>query len=115
MTFDTRPTAVDIDHYAGDTLSIRVNINETLVAQREWSAQVRSRRGSSQPDATFVITPDTDGAFVMLTAEDTRRLAARNVYTGFWDVQLAPPGGGDPVTTLVEGTLRIHPDVTRGQ
>lgn len=115
MAFDTRPQTVDIHHYGGDTLTIRVNIDEEFVIGREWSAQVRSRRGSSQPDATFVITTDKHGAHVRLRAEDARRLAARNVYTGFWDVQLAPPGGGDPVTTLVEGTLRIYPDVTREQ
>lgn len=115
MAFDTRPQTVDIHHYGGDTLSIRIKIDAAVVAEREWSAQVRSRRGSAHADATFTIVPDELGAHILLLAEDTLRLSARNVYTGFWDVQLAPSGGGDPVTTLVEGTLRIYPDVTRSQ
>jgi hypothetical protein len=115
MSFDTRPQTVDIHHYGGDTLSIHIKIDAAVVAEREWSAQVRSRRGGSHVDATFIILPDEHGAYVQLKAEDTLRLSARNVYTGFWDVQLAPAGGGDPVTTLVEGTLRIYPDVTRSQ
>jgi hypothetical protein len=34
-------------------------------------------------------------------------------YSGSWDCQLAPVGGGDPTTTVVRGSIKIVLDVTR--
>jgi hypothetical protein len=111
--FDTRPTVVDIDHYAGDTLSIRVTVPADVVAGRQWRAQVRTKRTDPIFAAEFICTPDADGATIMLSSAACKRLAAEGVYKGFWDVQVAEPGDLDPVTTVASGQLNIHPDVTR--
>ena len=110
--FDTRPTEVNIDHYGGDTLTIRVNVDAAVVAGRDWNAQVRNARTSQAIAATFSIVEDATGADVVLASADCRRLSERGKYSGFWDVQLSV-AGGDPVTTLAQGELNIHPDVTR--
>jgi hypothetical protein len=111
--FDTRPTQVDIDHYAGDTLSIRINVSSTIVAGRVWKAQVRTERTALTVAAEFVCIPDTDGCTIMLASADCKTLARAGVYKGFWDVQVAETGGLDPVTTFGGGKLNIYPDVTR--
>jgi hypothetical protein len=112
-SIDTRPQLVDIDHYAGDTLTLHVKIDAALVAGREWAAQVRVRRTNLQPDASFSVETTVDGADITLSTADCQRLARRGRFTGFWDVQLYVPGREDPVTTLAQGSLRIHTDVTR--
>jgi hypothetical protein len=112
---DTRPQVVDIDHYAGDTLTLHVKVSAAVVAGRTWTAQVRSNRTSYKIDATFEVFPTSFGADVMLHTEDSRRLTARGAYIGYWDVQLSEPDGSDPVTTLAHGELRLQPDVTRMQ
>lgn len=111
--FDTRPTEVNIDHYAGDTLTIHVRIPVDVVGGREWSAQVRQKRTDTAALAQFEILENAEGADVVLMTADCQALATDGVFKGFWDVQLAEPGGLDPVTTLAQGYLRIHPDVTR--
>ena len=127
----TAPQTVDVDAYAGDTLTIQVTAPDALVAGREWSAQVRSAADSALVDAEFTITPPSvaDGpAYLILPSDVTAALvtggtlttmlaSGRTIvegkYVGVWDVQLAPAGGGDPVTTLARGTLIITGDVTR--
>jgi hypothetical protein len=122
-SIDTRPKVVDIAHYAGDTLTIRVNVSDVVVAGREWSAQVRALRDGTL-DAEFLIQTDELGAWLTLPEAETRRLANGGElvratrgrvlrYTGDWDVQVAPVGGGDPVTTFAQGKLTIDLDVTR--
>jgi hypothetical protein len=113
---NTRPATVDVTGYAGDTLIISVTAPTAFIAGRAWTAQVRASTAAATVDAEFVVTPptQTDGpALVTLPAVDTARLAAAASYTGVWDVQLAPAGGGDPVTTLAAGRLIISADVTR--
>lgn len=110
--FDTRPTEVNIDHYGGDTLTIRVNIDAAVVAGRVWNAQVRTARTSQAIAATFSIIEDGTGADVTLSSDDCKALSSRGRFTGVWDVQLSA-AGADPVTTLAQGDLVIHPDVTR--
>ena len=111
---DTRPQIVDIDHYAGDTLTLHVKVPDSVIAGRVWSAQIRSRRDSTKVDATFVIIPVAGvGADVVLSTAESRRLTSRGMYNGFWDVQLSLANGADPVTTLAHGEIRLHPDVTR--
>jgi hypothetical protein len=104
---------VDIDHYAGDTLTLHVKVPAGVVAGRTWSAQVRSKRTSTKIEATFEIIPTSYGADIMLHTEDCQRLASRGKFVGFWDVQVAEADGSDPVTTFACGELRLHPDVTR--
>lgn len=110
----TLPQEVNIDHYGGDTLPIHIVISDALIAGRVFTAQVRAKTVTAKVDATFVVVvvPGV-GADLMLLAEDCRRLSARGLYEGVWDVQLAMPDGLDPVTTLGFGELRVHPDVTR--
>ena len=111
--FSTQPTQVDIDHYGGDTLVIRVNVSAAIVAGREWKAQVRTNRTDAAIAASFVCIPDVDGCTIMLEAADCKALTATGVYKGYWDVQVAEPGDLDPVTTFATGVLKIDPDVTR--
>lgn len=110
--FDTRPTEVNVDHYGGDTLSLYVRVDAAIVAGREWNAQVRTARTSQTIAAVFTVLPDAGGATIQLASDDCKRLSARGLFTGVWDVQLSN-AGSDPVTTLAQGELRIHPDVTR--
>jgi hypothetical protein len=123
------PEKVDIQGWAGDTTrTVSVSVPTAFIAGRVWSAQVRSSADSTRIDATFVVVEPTvtDGpAQVYLRAEDTARLVAEQTagvarfssvgggYTGVWDLQLAPAGGGDPTTTLVYGEVSILSDVTR--
>lgn len=109
----TLPQEINIDAYGGDTLTIHVKASAETIAGRVFSAQVRSKTTSNKIDAQFIVTLTPEGADVMLSSLDARRLSARGLYEGFWDVQLAPPAGVDPVTTLGYGELRLHPDVTR--
>ena len=126
-TLDTRPDTVDILHYAGDTLTLAIRAPSAYIAGRVWSASVRSTRSAATVDATFDIIEPTvvDGpAYVTLTSADTALLGGLGVmvpgdgglsvktYTGVWDVQVKHPSG-DPVSTLVQGIIKIESDVTR--
>lgn len=117
VTLRTAPETVDLLAYAGDTLTVDVKVPTAFVAGRSWSAQVRDTATATELAAVFtVIEPTvTDGpATLVLSAADTSRLAdGAATYMGLWDVQLAPAGGGDPVTTLVRGRITIAGDVTR--
>ena len=110
---DVRPTEVNISAYGGDTLPLHFQVDSAVVAGRVWSAQVRPEKTSQRVDATLLVQEDATGAYVTLSGEDSSRLCARGPYSGYWDVQLAPAGGGDPVTTLAYGTFELEPDVTR--
>ena len=127
---DTRPKVVDIDHYAGDSLVIRVRAPAELVAGLRWDAAVKSAPGQPIADAVFRVTePETgeDGkiqAYLILPTEDTTRLALSGkrrrttsggwafTYLGFWDCQVSDDLN-DPVTTLARGALNLTIDVTR--
>lgn len=110
---DSRPTTVDITHYGGDTLSLHVTIDSAVVAGRSWRAQVRSFPAAAKLDASFEIYETVEGAVVVLTGADSKALALRGRYDGYWDMQLAEADGSDPVTTLATGKLIIYPEVTR--
>jgi hypothetical protein len=110
---DSRPQVINIDHYAGDTLTLHVKVDSAVVAGRTWKAQVRSRPESQRVDAEFYIYENATGADVVLESPDCEKLAKRGKYTGYWDVQLAEANGLDPVTTLAYGKITVHTDVTR--
>lgn len=110
--FDTRPKQIDIDHYGGDTLTIRVNATADVVAGREWQAQVRDKRRGGRVVADFTIAEDVDGATLTLPSSTCSTLSERGVFKGFWDVQVADPVDPDPTLTFATGYLNIHPDVT---
>lgn len=129
-TSSSEPDVVDLRGYGGDTLTRRIEVLTDpagFIAGRVWSAQVRESWNSTDVDAEFTVTADATGATIMLPAEDTAALlglsAARSTpavravlgdkYSGVWDVQLAPPAGGDPTTTVCRGTVTILGDVTR--
>lgn len=110
----TLPQEANIDAYGGDTLTIHIKISTAEIAGRVFSAQVRSNTTSHKIDAQFQVLLTAEGADIRLLAADTKRLSARGLYEGRWDVQLAMEGATpDPVTTLAYGDLRLHPDVTR--
>lgn len=130
-SLDTTPDNVDITHYAGDTLTIKITAPFSMVNGKDWLAQVRSSKSSAQVDSTFIVTKpvvDGDSAFLVLPAAETTRLVAnaqtRRVvrdgvallmaqYKGVWDCQISGTGGTDPVTTLAQGALTIELDVSR--
>ena len=109
----TLPQVVDVDHYAGDTLTMHVLCPTEVIAGRTFSAQVRANKSATKIDATFGVLLTPTGCDIVLFSADSRELTRRGDYEGFWDVQLAAAGGADPVTTLAYGELRIHLDVTR--
>ena len=109
----TLPQVIDIDAYGGDTLIIHIKADATTINGRVFSAQVRADPTASVLDASFSVSTTPEGADIQLSAADAGRLSEDGLYEGFWDVQLAPAGGGDPITTLGYGALRLHPDVTR--
>lgn len=109
---NTIPQVVNINHYGGDTLTIRITIDAAIVAGRTFSAQVRSKTTSRKIDASFSVFPSPTGCDLMLAAVDAQRLTSRGTYEGFWDVQLSL-AGSDPITTLGYGDFIAHPDVTR--
>jgi hypothetical protein len=132
-TIDTRPAVVDIVHYAGDTLTIRLSAPASITDGMAWKAEVRATRDSGTPDAVFTITaPETSGgdAFLELSAADTKALVSGSAmttvrtmtapsqlsmiqkYVGVWDVQVSA-AGLDPVRTLAHGSLTIELDVTQ--
>lgn len=137
QTLDTRPQVVDIYHYAGDTLTIRVTAPAGVIAGMVWTGQIRSARDASAIDAEFLITPDETGASVVLPAAISASLASTGAvlsgaalrradpqpwsqkitalqrYIGVYDVQVSGPGGAEPVRTLVQGTLTLDMDVSR--
>lgn len=110
---NTLPQVIDIDAYGGDTLLIHIKASVETIAGRVFFAQVRADPTSTTVDAMFTSSTTAEGADIQLAAVDTGRLSKDGLYEGFWDVQLAPAAGGDPVTTLGYGALRVHPDVTR--
>lgn len=110
--FNTRPQEIDIDHYAGDTLVIRINVNATVVAGRTWKAQARIERTSTTLAGEFEVFPDVDGCTIQLPSAICQTLAATGEWKGYWDVQVSD-AGSDPVTTFATGHLNISPDVTR--
>jgi predicted phage tail protein len=118
MNIDTRPQIVDIQHYAGDTLSFQIDVNED-VSTGTWAGQIRTSRGATV-DAEFSFTPNAGGTAVILSATDSSALAALGVpvveggisynrYTGVYDVQLLM---GTTVSTFVRGTITVDSDVT---
>jgi hypothetical protein len=111
----TIPQEVNIEHYAGDTLTVHLTVPTEVVAGRTYFAQVRAKRGASKIDASFQVIPNAGGADIMLLSADSMRLANRGPWSGFWDVQLAAPDGSDPVTTLAQGELVLVTDVTRAE
>lgn len=118
-TLDTRPQVVDITHYAGDTLPLRINTSDDF-STAVWSGEVRLDHADATPDATFSFTPDTGGALAILSDTDTAALNALGLdvtengqtfkrYTGIYDIQV----DDGMVRTLVRGKLTIDEDVTR--
>jgi len=119
-TLNSSPQVVDLVGYAGDTLTVTVTAPTAFIAGREWLAQLRATAGAAAVDASFSISPPSvvDGpATLVLSAAQTAQLFNTSIggkaYSGVWDCQLAPAGGGDPVTTLVQGRVTISGDVTR--
>jgi len=114
----TAPKSVPLTGYGGDTLTFSITAPDALVAGRDWLGQVRATRDASEVLATFDITPPTvaDGpAYVTLPGSVTHDLVANAPslnFNGVWDVQISA-AGADPITTLVQGTLTIGPDVSR--
>ena len=130
-TLDVRPKIVDVFGYAGDTLTVGVIAPESLVAGKQWDAQVRLTPNDTEVQATFEIVPPVSPggiATVTLPSEVTRALAQAGttvmkkkigtrsinvqVFEGVWDCQVSN-AGDDPIRTLVRGAVMIELDITR--
>lgn len=130
-TLDTTPQIVDIKHYGGDTLTVKVTAPAEVTDGMTWAAQIKAARDAPTPDAEFDIAAPAasgDPAFLTLTAADSAALVAgtpvvtkrgsngitRSVqqYVGVWDCQVSA-AGLDPVRTLVQGSITLEMDVTR--
>jgi len=131
MALDTRPKVQDVNHYGGDTLTIKVTAPAELVDGKTWNAQVKADRTTDVVAATFdIIPPEVPGgpAYLVLPGAicasliaGTPAAAVRNpdgttrmvsIYKGVYDCQVSL-AGLDPIRTLVQGSLTIDPDVTR--
>lgn len=137
MALDTRPQKVDVIHYAGDTLNIRILADASVTDGMTWNADLKQAKDSPTVDASFtILPPDVSGgpAYLQLDSATTRALAmgqpvtminptsaearagvaprAVQQYSGIWDCQVSD-NGSDPVRTLVQGTLIIEMDVTQ--
>lgn len=133
QALDTRPQIVNVTHYAGDTLTLKVTAPPELApAGTEWLAQVRQARDAPTVDATFDVVLGTDAeqgvAWLTLPAAVTEMLASSGAvrrrqvgptvmevqqYVGEWDCQISGPDGADPVRTLAQGTLTLDKDVSK--
>jgi len=136
MALDTRPKKVDILHWAGDTLTVKVTAPASLTDGKVWDAHIKTAVGAAVT-AEWAITPPTISggpAYLVLDSATTAAMAAgqpvvyiepdsraqragvepRAVqqFVGVWDCQVSF-NGSDPVRTLVQGTLTIEMDVTQ--
>lgn len=107
-TVDLRPDTVNLDGYAGDTLTLRVTVADpTLVEGGTWLAQVKADHESAAV-AAFTVTPEEAGsALLTLDAETTTTLGGG--FVGQWDVQVTT----DTVRTLVRGKLSLAFDISQ--
>jgi len=127
----TIPQIVNITHYGGDTLDLKVIAEPGVADGLDWNAQIRSASESDTVDATFTITEPAapgDPALLRLTGAESSRLAGLTPavqtrapngalmmvqkYSGVWDCQVSA-AGLDPIHTLCKGSLTIEIDVTR--
>lgn len=111
------PDSIPLRLYGGDTRTITITAPGALVDGMEWLGQIRETRTSTEVAATFQITPPVvlDGpAYATLTSSVSAGLVAgRDVFKGFYDIQISGAGGIDPVTTIIQGTVQIDADVSR--
>lgn len=134
---DTRPQGIALMGYAGDTLPLTI-VTDFDYSTYTWSGEVRKDHADAVVDAEFVIgaTVPVSTKFhtpVYLSAASTRALAdlsptddlpptytksgtsdiavSVQQYSGVWDIQVELAG---VVTTLVQGTITIDADITRG-
>jgi uncharacterized protein with LGFP repeats len=125
QTLSTVPMVVNVHHYGGDTLSVRIVVNDATVAGRDWDAQIRKTQDAEEIDATFDIVPGAmDEWFLVLpgavvsdllaTKSTVVRVDGKPVtrYIGVYDAQVSD-AGSDPIQTFVQGTMTIDLDVTR--
>lgn len=127
----TEPQVVNIKHYGGDTLTVKITVPAGYADGLDWDAQVRSVRNAATVDATFLIqqpaAPGDPGYITLLAAECARLIgmgttrkerapdgSLRSIqsYAGVYDCQVSD-AGLDPVKTLVQGDLLLSMDVTR--
>lgn len=135
---DARPQGVELKAYAGDTFSFKI-ITDVDYTTYTWTGQIRSDHPDQEVDASFTFgTPESAAGkwetVVTLSADSTQALAdlvveppvtpsilnvggaastltSVNTYKGVWDIQVM---FNEVVKTLVQGTITVDEDVTRG-
>ena len=104
---DLRPEAVDLQGYAGDTLTVRVTVSDSSVVEGgTWLAQVRETE-TGIVAATF--STDVGDASALLTLDAAETALLGGGFAGVWDCQVTT----DVVRTLVRGRLTLASDVSR--
>jgi hypothetical protein len=114
------PQRVNLILYAGDGVALRLTAvnaetGASLDLAGELKAQVKAKRGDTEPLAEFTINTDQadDGILdLFLTGEQTSDLFTGGTqFKGAWDVQWL--ADGEEPRTLVQGTVICDLDVTR--
>jgi hypothetical protein len=111
---DARPSRVDLRIYAGDDVTVKVNVNNPDGTPADLTgatakAQVRARAADVAALADFTTAVDASGFVLLgLDAAATAMLPAQCV----WDCELMF-AGGSPVTTIAAGSVRVRAEVTR--
>lgn len=113
-TLDARPTRVDLHIYAGDDVTVKVNVNNvdgTPADLTGVSAKAQVRAKASDVDALADFSTSVDPAGVVLLGLDA---ASTSLFPaqGVWDCELLF-AGGSPKTTIVSGSVRTRAEVTR--
>ena len=127
------PTQHNLSLYAGDGAELRMSVTTTETApdpsdppvqvpfpiDGEVTAQIRVQRVDTTHIVDFVVDDAEfdDGIISLaLSGEQTQSLVDAStsrdkIFNGQWDVQLVQTGS-EPIT-LVQGTVKCQPDVTR--
>jgi hypothetical protein len=110
------PAARDLALYAGDGVTIRLNVSESgqpLPLTGVVTAQVRpSRTSATAVDFGVDMTEAATGIVrLSLTGDQTASLASGGTFKGSWDVQWHAPGA-EP-RTILQGAVSCVLDVTR--
>jgi hypothetical protein len=113
-TLSALPTRVDLRLYAGDDLTVKVNVNNPDGTPADLTgasakAQIRVWAYDADPIAEFTCAVDPSGFVLLgLDAASTALLPRSSV----WDCELLFDAGS-PTTTIVSGSIRTLAEVTR--
>ena len=111
QSIDRLPDVVNISTYAGDDLSFALVVlnydgSEPDLSAAQVRAQIRQTPAAQQIAGSFAVSAEENLIYLHLLGSVSQDLPGQAV----WDCELTYEGR---VTTLVAGTVRTTPDVTR--